>query len=136
MGYRRIDVRDRKNPERVLGVYHCAPEEWRGRFLEAAIWPRFPSAAYRPSDRIDFSLEMRRVTFQLGHVPSKDGYDMIGVLLTDAPLKDLMELRDFELGATCIRDETKRERWERFHAEQSRRMYRGEYPLDPRDFGL
>lgn len=90
---RLIPVYDQVNTKRLLGHLDVTGCRYRGPLVfVVAGEPRFRE----PWEDIGPALNSRRVTFHKDHVLSEDGWDLVVVLLTDASLEDLTQLRQFQ----------------------------------------
>ena len=105
-----IEVRDRKNPERLLGTFHRAPPEWAGRWYSVALAPSL-RVLHDDEPTRPFTADIRTVRFEIGTRPSADNYDLIGVFLTDNPLDDLLDINGFTLPGESLRAADERRYW-------------------------
>lgn len=93
---RTVEVRDRINPQRLLGTMVKQP----ARRPAARDYQRLVQHPLRYDWTVDDTVSMASIetlTLTFGHRPSDDGWDHVGVYLTDACLKQLATLPDFRL---------------------------------------
>lgn len=112
-------VFDSGNKRRLLGELTSHPEKFIGRSLEVHIAPPVMGFFPDPED-LNEPLRIERVTFTIEHLHLNGGWDTEGILLTSAPLSDLLRLPTFRLpGESDVQAERRRE--EAYWAETERR---------------
>lgn len=115
-------VFDFGNRNRLLGELMRYPDRFVGRYLEVAIAPP-PHELFAGPDDYYKPLRFDRVTFSLDQLHLNGGWDTEGILLTSAPLSDLLRLPQFRLpGESDAQAERRRE--EAYWAESERRRTR------------
>lgn len=92
----RVLVRDSINRERVLGTLPRLAIRDRGRYLRMAVMPKMPSILDKPED-IPVVVDFRTVDLRLDYTTYEDGWRQKLEYFTNAPLDDLMNVRDFQL---------------------------------------
>jgi hypothetical protein len=101
-----LPVYDKGNKDRLLG-YHprwAANDPWHQYMVMPPL-----RACYSEPDLMQCSVSCSRIEFMRYTKISDDGWKLDVVLITDAPLQDLMMLRDFRLpGETAPEAEERR----------------------------
>jgi hypothetical protein len=92
-----VVVRDRKNPERVLGRLNHRPCALRGAYVEMAIMPRMTARMWVDPPAPDEPVECLRARFEVSYRTTDGGYTKHAEFLTDTPLGVLQMLQTFRL---------------------------------------
>jgi hypothetical protein len=90
----KVEVRDSKNKDRVLGSIINPPTK-RGRYMRFPVMERLPSMI-PPADPMEM-LDIKSVDLEIDWRVEDSGYTQRAVFLTDAPLDRLMMMSNFRL---------------------------------------
>jgi hypothetical protein len=106
-----VDVRDRLNPERLLGRLTRRPtiKLHQPYFSMAACRP-FSARAWNPNEPVAYDHHVTTINFHVSYRISDDGWTKHAELLTDTPLGVLMWLEHFVLPGDGERQAAER-RW-------------------------